>query len=194
MSLSPHMLGIPGPAADLAQGLRAQLPRIETARLILRAPVLEDAPAWESIMVPDTDGHLGGPHDPEGAFAAFCATVGLWVLRGHGLWTVTDHQGVVLGFVLIGFEPGDPAPELGWLFLPEARGQGLAAEACAAARDHAAHKMCLPALVSCIDPANAPSRRLARRLGARCDGAIPDPVTGAVAELWRHPLRSAELA
>jgi RimJ/RimL family protein N-acetyltransferase len=189
---APHLAPIPGPAAAFAAGLRVALPVLETARCVLRAPVLEDAPAWIAIMVPDAEGHLGGPHDAADAFREFAATVGLWLLRGHGLWTVTDRADAVLGFVLVGFEPGDRVPELGWLFLPEARGQGLATEAAAAARDWARAEAGLPALVSYIDPGNAASRRLALRLGARADGAIPDPVSGAEAEVWRHfPLSPA---
>lgn len=183
---APHLAPIPGPAAEFAARLRAALPGLETARCRLRPPVLEDAPAWIAIMVPDTEGHLGGPHDADGAFREFAATVGLWLLRGHGLWTVTDHQGAVLGFVLVGFEPGDQVPELGWLFLPGARGRGLAAEAAAAARDWARAEAGLPALVSYIDPGNAPSRALAERLGAWRCGTIADPASAAWAEVWRH--------
>ena len=182
----PHLIPIPGPAAETAAALRARLPQIETARTLLRAPVLEDAPAWIAIMVPDAEGHLGGPHTDQSAFNEFAATVGLWLLRGHGLWTVTDPAGAVLGFVLIGFEPGDREPELGWLFLPEARSQGLAAEAAAAARTHALETLALPSLVSYIDPTNAASRRLALRLAARPDGTIADPASGTEAEVWRH--------
>jgi RimJ/RimL family protein N-acetyltransferase len=177
MTAAPHLTPVPGPAADFGAALRARLPRIETPRCVLRAPLLEDAPAWIAIMVPDSEGHLGGPHTEEHAFTEFAATVGLWLLRGHGLWTVTDHEDRVLGFVLIGFEPGDQAPELGWLFLPEARGQGLAAEAAAAARTHALGPLGLPELVSYIDPDNARSRRLAERLGAR---RAPKPFEGAL--------------
>ncbi|WP_209425520.1 GNAT family N-acetyltransferase [Pararhodobacter sp. SW119] len=183
---APHLTPIPGPAADFAARLRAELPVLETGRCILRAPVLEDAPAWEAIMVPDAEGHLGGPHDAESAFREFAATVGTWLLRGHGLWTVTDRAGAVLGFVLIGFEPGDPEPELGFLFCEEARGQGYAAEAAAAARRHALETLRLPALVSCIAPGNAPSRRLAERLGARLDGVLSYPGDAEPAEIWRH--------
>ncbi len=191
---APHLTPIPGPAADFAARLRDALPVLETERCILRAPVLEDAPAWIAIMVPDAEGHLGGPHEPEGAFREFAATVGTWLLRGHGLWTVTDRAGAVLGFVLIGFEPGDRAPELGWLFLPEARGRGYAAEAAEAARVHALGRLGLPELVSYIDPSNAASRRLAERLGARRDGTVADPGSDAWAEVWRHALETAEPA
>ena len=189
---APHLEPLPGPAADFAAGLRANLPVLETERCILRPPVLEDAPHWIAIMVPDAEGHLGGPHDADGAFYEYAATVGLWLLRGHGLWTVAkrDDPEAVLGFVLIGFEPGDREPELGWLFLPEARGKGFAAEAAAAARAHALGSLGMSGLVSYIDPTNAPSRRLAERLGAWRDGTIGDP--GAEAEVWRHaPLEAA---
>lgn len=198
--LPAHMTPITGRAADFAARLRAALPVITTARCILRAPVLEDAAHWNAIMVPDDEGHLGGPHSDERAFVEFAATVGTWLLRGHGLWTVTDHHQRVLGFVLVGFEPGDQAPELGWLFLPEARGQGFATEAAEAVRVHALGEMALPELVSYIDPKNAPSRRVAERLGARLDGTITDPsadlpgAAGSWAEIWRHAPKPVELA
>jgi RimJ/RimL family protein N-acetyltransferase len=182
----PHLAPIPGPAAEFAARLRAGLPVLETERCLLRAPVLEDAAAWIEIMVPDAEGHLGGPHDAEGAFREFAATVGTWLLRGHGLWTVTDRAGAVLGFVLVGFEPGDRAPELGWLFLAEARGHGYAIEAAAAARAHALGPLGLAELVSYIDPANAPSRRLAERLGARLEGTASWDTDPEPAEIWRH--------
>jgi RimJ/RimL family protein N-acetyltransferase len=85
-----------------------------------------------------------------------------------------------VGFVLIGFEPGDLEPELGWLFLPAAEGQGYAAEAATAARHHALSVLGLPSLVSYIDPANDRSARLAARLGARRDGEVDG------ADVWRH--------
>ena len=182
----PHLTPLPGPAADFAAALRGALPVLETPRTVLRAPRLEDAPDWCAILAADTEGHVGGPCDADDAFTEFAATVGLWLLRGHGLWTVTDHAGAVLGFVLIGFEPGDHEPELGYLFCDRARGLGLAAEAATAARAHALGPMGLPSLVSYIAPGNTPSRALARRLGARLEGVAtwdPDPEP---AEIWRH--------
>jgi RimJ/RimL family protein N-acetyltransferase len=181
-----HLTPIPGPAADLAARLVSELPVLETARCVLRAPRLEDAAAWIEIMVPDAEGHLGGPHDPDGAFLEFAATVGTWLLRGHGLWTVTDRAGRVLGFVLIGFEPGDAEPELGFLFRDSARGHGYAFEAAAAARAHALETLRLPGLVSYIAPGNAASRRLAERLGARLDGTVADDADPEPCEIWRH--------
>lgn len=192
--MQPWDIPVAPAAARFAETLRAALPELRTDRCILRAPRLEDAPLWVSLMVPDTDGHLGGPHTEAEAFAEFAAYMGNWLLRGHGPWTVTDHAGRVLGFVLVGVEPGDQAPELGWLFLSEARGQGYATEAAAAARDHALNALGLPDLVSYIDPTNAASRRVAERLGARLDGTITDPGSDAWAEIWRHAPKTAETA
>ena len=56
-------------AASFAETLRAALPELRTDRCILRAPRLEDAPLWVSLMVPDTEGHLGGPHTEAEAYA-----------------------------------------------------------------------------------------------------------------------------
>jgi hypothetical protein len=61
MTGAPHLRRIPGPAAEFAATLRAQLPTIRTARCQLRSPVLEDAVAWIAIMVPDAQGHLAAP-------------------------------------------------------------------------------------------------------------------------------------
>lgn len=182
---APFLTPIPGPAADFAASLRAGLPELRTPRTILRAPRLQDAAPWCALMAADADGHLGGPLDADEAFTDFAATVGLWLLRGHGLWTVTGPGGAVLGFVLIGFEPGDHEPELGFLFTAPARGQGLALEAAGAARDWALGAGGLRALVSYIAQGNAPSRALAARLGARMTG-LADWDDVDPCEIWRY--------
>ncbi|MFN3953785.1 MAG: GNAT family N-acetyltransferase [Pararhodobacter sp.] len=183
---APHLTPVPGRAADFGAILRATLPVLRTSRTVLRAPRLEDATLWCTILTDDTAGHLGGPFDPDSAFADFAATVGMWLLRGHGMWTVTDHDDAPLGFVLIGFESGDREPELGFLFCAHARGRGLAFEAALAARDHALDVLGLPGLVSYIAPSNAPSRRLAERLGARLEGLLAYAGDDEPSEIWRH--------
>lgn len=167
MTRPPHERPIPGPASDLALQLAGRLPVIETARLRLRAPRLTDFDAWAEIFTGPAGPHLGGPFDRDDAFTEFAATCGLWLLRGHGVWTVElTSGGEPLGFVLIGFEPGDQEPELGYLFRPSSEGQGYATEAAAALRDHAFGPMGMDRLVSYIDPENPGSIRVAERLGA----------------------------
>jgi RimJ/RimL family protein N-acetyltransferase len=178
---APHERPIPGPAADFAVVLAAQLPVIETARLRLRAPRLSDFDAWAEIFTGPAGPHLGGPFDRDDAFTEFAATCGLWLLRGHGVWTVEPKtDGDVLGFVLIGFEPGDQVPELGYLFRPAVEGRGYATEAARALRDHAVGPMGLKDLVSYIDPENARSIRVAERLGAVLAGEFDG------AQVWVH--------
>ncbi|WP_145106523.1 GNAT family N-acetyltransferase [Cereibacter sediminicola] len=169
-------------AAIQAAGIAAALPELRTARLRLRAPRLDDFGTYAEIMSSDRGLHVGGPMDPAEAWDDFCRMVATWLLRGHGLWSV-EGRGGLLGFVLIGMEPGDPEPELGFLFTAEAEGQGYAQEAAEAARAHAFRALGLPGLVSCIAPENFRSRRLAERLGAR-----PDPGTLDGVLVYRHPV------
>ena len=175
-----HERALPGPAAAFAAALSARLPVLDTPRLRLRAPRLGDFDAWAEIFCGPAGPPLGGPFTRDQAFAEFAAAVGTWLLRGHGPWTVEPRDGgAALGFVLIGFEPGDAEPELGFLFRPAAEGRGYALEAATAARDHA-RRLGLPSLVSYVAPDNRRALRLADRLGARRDGVLDG------AQVWRH--------
>ena len=179
--IAPHEVAIPGPAASFAATLSGMLPEIETARLRLRAPRLEDFDAWAEILTGPAAPHLGGPFDRDDAFVEFLASCGTWLLRGHGPWTVEPKAGGdVLGFVLIGFEPGDAEPELGYLFRPSAEGRGYATEAVIAARTHAFTALALGRVVSYIAPENTDSVRLARRVGAVHDGSLDG------SQVWVH--------
>lgn len=180
----PH----PGKAADFAASLRARLPRLETERLILRAPMLEDFAAYAEILMSERAAHMDGPFTREAAWLDFNSTVGSWLLRGHGCFTVTlKASGEVLGFVLLQMEYSDHEPELGYFFRAAAEGKGFALEAARAVRAHALDTLEMPALVSYVAPANARSRRLAEALGARPDSAaaarLPE---GEDAIVYRH--------
>lgn len=155
-----------GRAAALAQAIAAPLPRIETDRLILRAPQMTDWPVLEPIWTGPRSHHIGGPFTPEDAWLDFNQIVAGWLLRGHGGLTVTDRAGTILGFVLLGHEWGDPDPELGWLLTEEAEGQGYATEAATALLNWARTQR-PDGFVSYIATGNTRSVRVAGRLGAR---------------------------
>lgn len=188
--IAPHERPMPGPAAAFASALSAQLPRLETARLVLRAPALTDLDAWHEVLAGPAALWLGGPFTRDESFAEFATSVGLWLLRGHGLWTVDTRRGQTLGFILLGLEPGDHEPELGFLFRPDAEGQGYAAEAARAARDHALGTLGWQSVVSYIAPGNARSIRLAERLGARRDAAA-EAALGDGTLVYRHRQETA---
>lgn len=162
-----------GAAALFAVALQGQLPTLATERLILRAPRVTDFDTYAQIACTDRGKHLGGPMSREDAWLDFSQMTSTWLLHGHGLWTV-GHAGTIAGFVVLGFEPGDQEPELGFMLSEQAEGMGVAFEAAQAALAHAFDTLGWSTLVSYIDPANARSIRLARRLGGLPDGEISD--------------------
>jgi len=179
----PWEAPISEPAATLAGRFSQLVPELVTKRLTLRAPILADFPAYAEILMGDRAEGLDGPFDREAALLDFSQYVAGWLLRGTGLWAVERRSDeALLGFVLVGMEYSDQEPELGYLFTEAGEGQGYATEAAAAARDFALRDLQLPVLVSCVDPANTRSARLAERLGAHLDVAASDADT----QIWRH--------
>lgn len=180
--MTPWSAPLTPAAAMQAARLAAEVPEIATDRLRLRAPRLDDFAVYAEIATSDRAAGIGGPMTEAGAWDDFCRMVATWLLRGHGVWTVEEQTGGnTVGFVLIGFEPGDAEPELGYLFRATAEGQGYATEAAAAARDHGFARLRLPALVSYVAPDNLGSRRVASRLGAVADAR---PFDGSL--VFRH--------
>jgi len=114
----------------------------------------------------------GKPNTGEDVWSRLLRYVGHWQLIGYGYWIVeTLDQNTYLGEFGFGdFRRGitpniDAIPEIGWVLSPHAPGQGFASEAATAAlawRD--AHLPEGP--TSClISPDNAPSLKLAAKLG-----------------------------
>ena len=147
-------------------------PDLETARLILRPMLAEDASALLAIF------------SDRKVMAAFGgelfdqAQMEQWVQRnlahqaryGYGLYAVILKQsGQLIGDC--GLEQmeldGGPAAELGYDFRSDYWNQGYATEAAAAVRDYAVQVLHLPRLVSLIRVGNAPSRRVAEKIGLR---------------------------
>jgi RimJ/RimL family protein N-acetyltransferase len=100
----------------------------------------------------------------EDAWLDFAQMTSTWLLQGHGLWTI-GHAGQIAGFVVLGFEPGDAEPELGFMLTATAEGRGLAFEAASAAKRHAFDTLGWSRVVSYIEPSNDRARTLALRLG-----------------------------
>jgi len=179
--IAPLAIPVVPAAAAQAAALETVVPMLRTPRATLRAPRLGDFDALHSITGSARGAFEGGPSTPEQSWADFCAMTAIWLLRGHGMWTL-DHGGEAAGFILIGTEPGDREHELGWLMTEAHEGRGLATEGARAALAFARESLALPSLVSYVATGNDRSERLAGRLGARPDGTIFD---GAVT-VWRH--------
>jgi len=150
------------------------IPRLETERLTLRAPVIEDFSAYALLMASPRSVGMGGPFDARAAWGLFCHDVALWQLFGHGALTIDlNATGECVGQVGINHGPLFPEKELGWQVYEGHEGKGYATEAARALRDWAFGTLGLHTLVSYIDPNNFRSAAVTERLGAVLDPTAP---------------------
>ncbi len=154
----------------------------------MRAPKLSDFPACAAIACDARARFLGGPMSRDEAWDEFAKMAAGWLLHGHGGFAIEDAEsGTVLGFVVLGLEPGDQEVELGFSLTEAGEGKGIAYEAARAVRAWAARELGLNGLVSYIDPGNARSIALATRLGAARDPSAEAKLDDAGTLVYRHP-------
>lgn len=160
-------------------------PRLVTERLVLRGYEPRDvAPHLASARDPEVQRFLGGPKGPYDAFGSLATHAGHWALRGYGSWMVERRSdGELLGRVGLYYPEGWPDVEIGWRFHRAAWGQGYATEAARAALGWVWTTQPFDHLISLIVPDNAPSQRLAQRLGHV--KTEPVEVEGISADVWR---------
>ena len=163
------------------------IPTVETARLRMRAPRLDDFEAHAAFRASARAQAVGGPYPRSTSFDHLAAIVGQWQLRGYGRWLVADREtDAPLGIVGL-FHPEDwPEPEIGWSLYDGAEGRGIGFEAAQAARAFAYDSLGWTTVASLIAPDNLRSIALARRLGAEPDGTYTHPAHGLL-QIWRHP-------
>lgn len=121
---------------------------IETERLLLRKPGLDDAGALhEAYSDPEVMRYigLGGTFGREETRAWLEKALARWDANGFGHF-VLERDGVVIG---------------------RAGGHGYAGEVAAACRDHAFGELGLTRLISLIAPGNERSVRVAEKLGTQ---------------------------
>jgi len=169
-------------------------PTLETERLILRAFRKDDLDAHAATLGDEeVMRHIGGkPINREDSWRRLMSGVGSWALIGIGPWAVERRSdGRVVGHCgFFNFErdmapPILGEPEMGWIFDRSVHGQGLAFEACSAALDWADREIAAESYPAIIDPENAPSIKLAERLGFVRQ---PDATyRGAAIALFRRP-------
>lgn len=149
---------------------------LESERLRLRQFRAEDFEPYAVICAdPEVMRHLG-PGQPLARWEAWrqmAMILGHWQLRGFGLWAVEERAtGALVGRIGF-FEPdGWPGFELGWMLRRESWGKGYATEGARCALAHAFTTMGRTHLISLIRPDNAPSIRVAERIGERLEGRV----------------------
>ncbi|WP_187369254.1 GNAT family N-acetyltransferase [Baekduia soli] len=171
-------------------------PTLRTERLVLRAAGPQDvAPNRDMCADPEVQRFLGGPVGPHEAFVNLTSHAGHWAVRGYGQWIVRRaSDDAFLGRVGL-YEPdGWPGLEIGWKLARHAWGAGYAEEAARAAIGWAFTALQAPRLISLIVPDNAPSARLAARLGHVAQDTVELLGTRAVRHMLERPPGDAPLA
>ncbi|HVU28941.1 MAG TPA: GNAT family N-acetyltransferase [Sphingomicrobium sp.] len=162
--------------------MRHSAPTLETERLILREFRKDDLDAHAATLGnEEVMRHIGGkPLGREDSWRRLLMGIGMWSLIGMGPWAIERKSDRRLvghcGFFQFNREMEPPIlgePEMGWILDPIVHGQGIAFEACQAALAWAERELAAPSYPAIIDLDNAPSMKLAGRLGfVRQDDAI----------------------
>lgn len=150
-------------------------PVLETERLILRGHTRADFDALSAMWAdPDVVRFISGkPSTREESWGRLLRYPGMWALIGYSFWVIEEKaSGQMIGEG--GFadfqreiEPPIEAPEQGWALMPHAQGKGYAFEALSAMIVWGERHFGRRDFACIIAPENAPSIRLAERLGYR---------------------------
>lgn len=163
-------------------------PVLETERLVLRPPGMQDLDAFCAFASdPETMEHLGGVQARSQVWRAVTSMAGAWHLEGFAMFSVIEKaSGRWIGR-LGPWMPADwPGTEVGWGLLREFEGRGYATEGAAAAMDWAFEALGWDEIIHTIAPDNHASAALAQRLGARNrgPGRLPAPYHEFPIEIW----------
>ena len=149
--------------------MRTPAPVLETERLRLRMFREDDFDAYARICADaEVMRYLadGKPLTRAEAWRQMAMIVGHWELRGYGIWAVEERAtGTLLGRIGLFNPEGWPALELGWTLGKEHWGKGYATEGGRRALEYAFAELQQTHIISLIRPGNAPSIRVAERLG-----------------------------
>lgn len=168
----------------------AVAPTLETERLILRQPQLADFDRYAQLLADEQAARYIGGHLPRAAaWRKFLQMPGAWAVQGFGMFSVIDKAtGRWLGQAGPWQPDGWPGTEVGYAFHADAWGRGYATEACTAAIDWAFDTLGWTEVIHCIDPLNAASQAVARRLGSRLArrAHMPAPYQDHVVDIWQQ--------
>lgn len=163
-------------------------PELQTARLILRLPRLDDFEAYADMQADaEAARFIGGVLSRAEAWRKFLQMPGAWAIQGFAMFSVIDKSsGDWLGQLGPWRPEGWPGPEIGWAFRRSAWGRGYATEAAEAAIDWTFANLGWDEIIHSIDPENRASQALAQRLGShnRGPGRLPHPYEHLPTEIW----------
>ncbi len=163
-------------------------PTLETDRLILRVPTLDDLDRWAEMMADaDAARFIGGVAPKPVVWRMIMQMVGAWDVTGISMFSVVEKKsGRWIGRVGPWQPFAWPGTEVGWGLHPDAWGKGFAVEAAAAAMSYAFDVLQWTTVIHLVNPENVRSRRVAERLGSTLQGhtRMPAPYDGELSEVW----------
>lgn len=178
------------------------IPTLTADGFVLRAFREDDVPALTALHShPEVMRFLSATGEPERrprqAWDYIAHHTGHWCLRGYGKWALAETgSDRLIGRVGFYNPPYEwPGLELGWTLAPEVWGRGLATRAARLALDWGFNTLGVEEIISAIHPDNAPSRRVAVRIGERLlredvVHAKPCLIFGMTRDEWRVQSRS----
>jgi len=162
--------------------------QIDTPRLLLRVPRLDDLDAWAAMMTDEeTAKFIGGVAPREVTWRALMTMIGAWHATGVGMFSVIEKSSGRWVGRLGPWQPlGWPGTEVGWAIARDCWGKGYAPEGAAVATDWAFDNLGWTDVVHSIAPDNIASQRVARKLGSRNlgPGRLPPPFHEAPIDIW----------
>ena len=162
--------------------------RLETERLILRLPRIEDFDDYAALQADEEAArYIGGPLARAPAWRKFLQMPGAWAIQGFAMFSVVDKvSGRWIGQIGPWKPEGWPGTEIGWAFCRASWGRGYAMEAGIAAIDWAFENLGWSEIIHSIHPDNRASQALAQRLGSRNRGAgkLPPPHEVVPIDIW----------
>ena len=162
--------------------------RLQTERLLLRPPVMDDFDAWARLAADEeTMRHLGGVQPRSIAWRNFAFAVGSWQLQGFcGFSVIEKSSGSWVGRVGPLQPEGWPGTEVGWTLAREFWGKGYAFEAATVAIDWAFDRLRWSEVIHCIGADNVASIAVAAKLGSRMlrTAQMPAPYEKMVVDIW----------
>ena len=146
--------------------------QLQTPRLLLRPPRLEDFDAWAAFLDDEVaTRYIGGRQARPVAWRTFMGMCGCWHMTGIAMFSVIERAtGKWVGRLGPWNPEGWPAEEVGWGIAREHWGKGYATEGARRALDYAFTELDKTHVISCIHPDNLPSIRVAERLGEKLEG------------------------
>lgn len=162
--------------------------QIETPRLLLRLPRLEDLGPWAEMMAdPEAAKFIGGVAPRSVTWRGLMTMIGSWQATGFGMFSVIEKSsGQWVGRLGPWMPDGWPGTEVGWAIVRDCWGRGYAPEGAEAATDWAFEHLGWTDVIHSIDPANVASQVVARKLGSRNlgPGQLPPPFQHSPIDIW----------